>query len=245
MKALIASHQMKIIIASSMLFIGLTQMNAEDCCGGQPLPANKECCGDQQYDPNPRDPEQASFNLSAIVNVVKGAVDSTGKCSVNLPGDNLTLSLTKEKVDLCCEEEITTRYKYTGSISADALGATCDFPLVGVPYLAEAGATIEINSGISANVASTPDCEDGEICFSVSCPLSVDGGIYGQVVDSNVLRISGTVGASADAGLEYCLESGLKEDSAYYCVTPNATVSFTFLSFATGSWSWTGSTYCS
>src|ERR1700735_5598455 len=46
--------KIKIIIASVLaLCIGLvTNVQAQDCCGGQPLPAGDECCNDQPINPN-------------------------------------------------------------------------------------------------------------------------------------------------------------------------------------------------
>jgi len=45
---------MKIIVASVFaLCVGfITNVGADDCCGGQPLPSGDECCNDKPIDPN-------------------------------------------------------------------------------------------------------------------------------------------------------------------------------------------------
>ena len=235
---------MRLIIYNICLIlthIAYANASGTECCAGQPLPANKKCCADVQYDDSPGAAESATLDLSAIANIVSGAFDSYD-CGLILPGDNLSLTYTKETVDLCCEGTVTTKYKYTGTVSIGGLGLFCDIPLVGVPNMAEAGITVTMGIGIEGSVDNSPGCDDGDICISISAPVTITGGGYGQVLNGVIdVRIVG--GGTGSGSFNYCIVGGFS--TGQVCAKPTATFSFEFASIAGASWTFDGEESCS
>lgn len=184
----------------------------EDCCSvmGISMDPDLVCCGDEEYDPSfISEATLVELNIATIIAVYSDAKDilnSIGPCT-DSGGAAPNVGITSAWFEDCCDGELKELNKFGGILSWDAGTTTCDWPLVGVPYLASVNATANAGFNFSISPNKSESCDGDELCFTGNSAFGLGGGVSATAA-AGVIRFSATLQTDASAHVEWCTDSG-------------------------------------
>jgi hypothetical protein len=192
--------------------------DCDPCTTANPDPetAGYECCGGEEFDPDYEWGSTLSqINFSELVtiwNSTKDTLNTISPCDTSgspIPSGSLTVSFTND----CCDDSVTDLRKFAGNVSWDAGSISCDWPFVGIPYVASANVTVNGGFGVTINANDTEDCDGNELCFDGNPDFTIGGGIS-ATAGFGVIRVSCTLQTGASVNVTYCVDSGFDSPSA-------------------------------
>ena len=189
-----------------------------DACGNgvcEEPEEGMECCGGTEvYDPDfLTEATLIQMNISTIIAVYSDAKDilnSIGPCQ-DSGGAAPNIGITRAWFKDCCEGELTDLKRFGGSVSWDAGSTTCDWPFLGIPYIASANATANAGFSFSVSPNQSESCDGDEICFSGNSSFGLGGGVSATAA-AGVIRVSTTLQTNASADVKWCTDSGFDSE---------------------------------
>lgn len=209
------------------------------CSEKNPNPSTPgyECCGEEEYDPLPTAFTPQEWNIQMLMdlyNDAKSVLTAIGPCQDSgggAPNLGVEISFFKD----CCNEEVTDLNEYRGYVYWDLGSTTCDWPILGIPYVASANITANAGFAVSIGASGIQTCEDMNLCFNGDATMAFGGGVSATAA-AGVIRVSATLQVSTGAQVEYCIESGL---DATVCIGTVAVIGTAELAFVTKAISYT------
>lgn len=173
----------------------------------------KQCCGSQEYDPNPTTFTPTQWDISKINNLyndAKTVLTKIGPCSSG-GGKSPVFNIQIAYFEDCCNDVVVNLEEYKGNASWDLGSISCDWPIIGVPYTASVNITAGAGLDITITASGKQTCEETDVCFKGSANFSFGGGVSATVA-AGVIRVSATLVSTSTAEVKYCLESGVEGD---------------------------------
>lgn len=183
----------------------------DSSCGEDGVPSNptKECCGNEEYDPNHSSTSTlGEIDISALADIWNETLNILGRAG---PCDSTASSLPSVAIQVvttqkCCDEKVEDLKSYGGAISWNAGGFECDWPFFGVPYMASVNLVMSGGLSVEFSVNKAETCEeDDDLCINGNVAFSMGGGLSGTA-GGNVLRVAAVLEVATRADAEYCFE---------------------------------------
>ena len=161
-----------------------------------------------------------------------------GPCGPTTGAQATTISGSTTTYSLCCTKPACVKpgKKYTGSLSYSP-SVACNFPFLGIPYVASIN--IYITAGVSASVnldGFATTCEGTKHCISVGVSANAGGGLSATVLGGSVLNASLALVATIDGpAFQYCFPVNEWELTGKPCIRVDVVGSVTLFTFITES----------
>lgn len=161
-----------------------------------------------------------------------------GPCGVSSGGTALSVTGTTTNSLLCCPDPVCVKpaVKYSGSL-AYSPSLSCNFPFLGVPYVASVN--IYLTAGVGASVTLdglATTCEGFKACIAADISANAGGGVSATVLGGSVINASLALIVSVRAPLmKYCFPANSWAKEGSFCAKADIVGSVTLLTFFTKS----------
>ena len=135
-----------------------------------------------------------------------------GACTGGLDPSKITISFSETDTPIACDcvnGPVKTKVKMQGSGTQSFGSFQCDWPFLGVPYVASVNVTVGGSLGLqySINGEGNPCNGHFTICGSVTLQGSANGGISAIIGSRKIIYVSGTIQFSVSGGGQICYDS--------------------------------------
>ena len=156
----------------------------------------------------------ALCSLTNIVETLSAAFSGACGGRTSCPATGITLH--REHFQQCCVDGVHDFERWSGSLNGSLGSKTCDFPVLGVPYLASINVRATAEASVALTVLAQQTCDFDDLCFQPQISASLGGGVSatvlaGVALDASLLLVVSGITASAD----YCVSAPL---TAEICV---------------------------
>ena len=128
-----------------------------------------------------------------------------GGCDTSVFSAEINSGLELSK--MCCpdfDQCVLNKIKGSAGGSFDVGSIACDFPFLGIPYVATLNVTFNAGLSGSLTISGETTCSNSQFCGSLNPNLTVGGGVSGILIHKALARAALTLQTSADIHAELC-----------------------------------------